>query len=61
MSNISFTDDSVTVDIIQCSVPPQNSVETWKFDIQTQHKSTPEPATILGLLTLTGLGLRNIG
>ncbi|MDJ0519252.1 MAG: PEP-CTERM sorting domain-containing protein [Trichodesmium sp. MO_231.B1] len=66
ISNISFTDDSVTVDIIQYSIPPQNSVETWTFDIQTKHESVPEPATILGLLTFTGLGLatrlnRNIG
>ncbi|MGK7946871.1 MAG: PEP-CTERM sorting domain-containing protein [Microcystaceae cyanobacterium] len=25
--------------------------------MQTEHESTPEPGTILGLLTLAGLGL----
>ncbi|NER08647.1 MAG: PEP-CTERM sorting domain-containing protein [Okeania sp. SIO3C4] len=66
ISGMSFTDDSITIDIINYSVPPQNQIETWTFDIQTEHESTPEPATILGLLTVTGLGLgsrlkRNVG
>lgn len=70
ISGISFTDDSITVDIMDYNnAPPQNQIETWTFDIQTSHEtpeSTPEPATILGLLTVTGLGLgsrlkRNVG
>ncbi len=31
--------------------------EVLTFDIETEHESVPEPGTILGLLTLAGLGL----
>ena len=44
------------------------AVETWSFDIETEKESesVPEPGTILGLLTLAGLGFgsrlkRNLG
>ncbi|MEM1168072.1 MAG: PEP-CTERM sorting domain-containing protein [Cyanobacteria bacterium P01_H01_bin.35] len=66
ISAMSFTDDSISIDILNYSIPPQNKIETWTFNIQTEHESTPEPATILGLLTVTALGLgsrlkRNVG
>ena len=66
ISGISFTDDSITVDFTPYDIPSENAVETWSFDIETEHESVPEPGTILGLLTLAGLGFssrlkRNIG
>ncbi len=66
VTGISFTDNSITVDLSSYSIPPQNTIETWSFDIETEHESVPEPGTILGLLTLAGLGFssrlkRNIG
>ena len=43
-----------------------DSIDTFSFEIETEKESVPEPATILGLLTLAGLGFgsglkRNIG
>ncbi len=67
ISGTSFTDDSITVDIESFFLGP-GAVETWSFDIETSKvsESVPEPGTILGLLTLAGLGFgsrlkRNIG
>ncbi|MDJ0507906.1 MAG: PEP-CTERM sorting domain-containing protein [Crocosphaera sp.] len=62
VSDISFTDDSITVDFINLINPP--ATRSFSFDIETAH--VPEPGTILGLLTLAGLGFtsrlkRNIG
>jgi hypothetical protein len=66
VSGISFTDNSITVDILDYTIPPQNDFEQFSFAIETQHESVPEPGTILGLLTLAGLGIgsrfkRNVG
>ncbi|MEA5535911.1 PEP-CTERM sorting domain-containing protein [Crocosphaera sp. XPORK-15E] len=64
ISGISFTDDSITIDLLDVTNPPPS--QTWSFAIQAQHETVPEPGTILGLLTLAGLGLgsrfkRNVG
>ena len=58
LNGISFTDDSITVNVVDFSLT-NGVAEKWSFDIQTSHKSTPEPSTILGLLAVTGLGLAN--
>lgn len=58
-TSISFTDDSITVFLPIVSVSA-GSPETFSFDIQTSKDdaaTTPEPGTMLGLLTLVGLGL----
>ncbi|MGK7885563.1 MAG: PEP-CTERM sorting domain-containing protein [Crocosphaera sp.] len=58
VTGTSFTDNSITVDLSSYTIPPQNSIETWSFDIETSKvsESVPEPGTILGLLTIAGLG-----
>jgi hypothetical protein len=57
ITGTSFTDDSITIDIANFFTPPEPTISTWTFDIQTQKQTTPEPGTILGLLTFAGLGL----
>ncbi|NEO58416.1 MAG: PEP-CTERM sorting domain-containing protein [Okeania sp. SIO3B5] len=63
--DISFTDNSIMIELLDANLSP-GVTQTWSFDIQAKYESTPEPATILGLLTVTGLGLgsrlkRNVG
>ncbi|MGK7959184.1 PEP-CTERM sorting domain-containing protein [Crocosphaera sp.] len=57
ISGTSFTDDSITVEIESIFLGPV-AAEGWSFDIETSKvsESVPEPGTILGLLTLAGLG-----
>lgn len=57
--NISFTDDSITV-LLDDVAPGQNQTVTWSFDIQTQHESTPEATSVLGLLALGMFGANSI-
>ncbi|MGK7955605.1 MAG: PEP-CTERM sorting domain-containing protein, partial [Crocosphaera sp.] len=57
ISGTSFTDDSITVEIESIFLLGGTG-EGWSFDIETSKvsESVPEPGTILGLLTLAGLG-----
>ncbi|MGK7946269.1 MAG: PEP-CTERM sorting domain-containing protein, partial [Microcystaceae cyanobacterium] len=58
ITDTSFTDDSITINISPYNTPPEPTISTWTFDIQTEHTPpVPEPSTILGLLTFAGLGL----
>ena len=61
VTNIAFTDNSIIIDMPQIVLggtdPVRPRSETFSFDIQTEHESTPEPATLLGLLVVGGLGL----
>lgn len=57
--NISFTDDSITV-FLDDVAPGPNQTVTWSFDIQTQHESTPEATSVLGLLALGMFGANSI-
>ena len=54
ISNTSFTDDSITVDILNFN--NTNQLEIWSFDIQTKHTNVPAPMS----LALFGLGLAGI-
>lgn len=56
ISGISFTDDTITIDLLSYTVPPQAAVETWSFNIETSKETVPEPLTILGSLTALGFG-----
>lgn len=55
IDNISFTDDSITVDIATYSVPPSNAVQTFSFDIDAE--PVPEPITLLGTGAALGFGI----
>ena len=56
INGISFTDDSITVDIADYSTPPQYHVQSWSFYVATAFAahSVPEPTTILGLFAVGG-------
>ena len=58
INGISFTDDSITVDILK-HILPTNQVRTWSFNVETAKaaQSVPEPTTILGLFAVGGLGV----
>ena len=56
ISGISFTDDTITIELLSYTVPPQAAVETWSFNIETSKETVPEPLTILGSLTALGFG-----
>lgn len=57
ITGISFTDDSITIDIDNYFVPPQNQIEIWSFDITASH-AVSEPSTIamLGAGIAIGFG-----
>lgn len=57
ISGISFTDDSITIDVRNPFFPPpQVAFEAWTFDIETQKTSVPESSTLLGLLAVGSIG-----
>ncbi|MEO1430210.1 MAG: PEP-CTERM sorting domain-containing protein [Cyanobacteria bacterium J06633_8] len=58
INNISFTEDSVQVDLANIS-RTNGQVQTWSFDVATANaaQSVPEPTTILGLFAVGGLGV----
>ncbi|MGB3641918.1 MAG: PEP-CTERM sorting domain-containing protein [Rivularia sp. (in: cyanobacteria)] len=59
INNISFTEDSVQVDLADIVTSRDGSVNTWSFDIATSNstQSVPEPTTILGTAAALSLGI----
>lgn len=59
INNISFTEDSVQVDLPDIVTSRDGQVNTWSFDFATSNstQSVPEPTTILGTAVALSLGI----